>query len=74
MTGILDGDRGRVVELPFSPGALLIFGGHQTIHRVTKVRGPKPRLVPVLCYSETPNQQNSESVRQLFWGRTGTED
>ena len=28
-------------------------------------------LVPVLCYSENPGQVNSESVRQLFWGRTG---
>lgn len=70
---VLDGDRSRVVELPFTAGTLLIFGGRQTIHRVTKVRGKRPRLVPVLCYSEDPNLVNSESVRKLFWGRTGTQ-
>jgi hypothetical protein len=70
---ILNGDRGRVVKLPFTPGTLLIFGGHQTIHRVTQVHGSIPRLVPVLCYSETPNHTNSEIVRKLFWGRSGAD-
>lgn len=68
---ILNGERDQVVDLPFTAGTLLIFGGRQTIHRVTRVYGSRPRLVPVLCYSERPNQQNSESVRKLFWGRTG---
>jgi hypothetical protein len=71
VASLLDGDRDGVVELPFSPGTLLIFGGNQTIHRVTRVQGDQPRLVPVLCFSETPGQVNSESVRQLFWGRSG---
>jgi len=66
---ILAGSREGVVHLPFTPGTLLIFGGRQTIHRVTRVKGDKPRLVPVLCYSEKPGMTNSESVRKLFWGR-----
>jgi hypothetical protein len=70
---ILNGDRDQVVELPFSAGTLLIFGGNQTIHRVTRVKGSRPRLVPVLCYAEQEDLQNSESVRKLFWGRTGNE-
>ena len=70
---ILNGERDGVHELEFSAGTLLIFGGRQTIHRVTRVSGPQPRLVPVLCYSEQPEMKNSESVRQLFWGRTGEE-
>ena len=49
---VLDGDRAGVVELPFTPGTLLIFGGNQTIHRVARVSGPTKRLVPVLCYAE----------------------
>lgn len=73
VAGVLDGDRDGVVELPFTAGTLLIFGGNQTIHRVTRVQGERPRLVPVLCYSETPGQVNSETVRQLFWGRSGPE-
>ena len=71
VNGVLNGEREGVVELPFTPGTLLIFGGQQTIHRVTKVSGNRPRLVPVLCYSEKPEQLNSASVRQLFWGRPG---
>ena len=70
---VLDGDRTGVVELPFTAGALLVFGGRQTLHRVTRVRGARPRLVPVLCYAERPGLENSEAVRKLFWGRTGSE-
>ncbi len=70
---ILDGYREDVVELPFTPGTLLIFGGNQTIHRVARVSGPKKRLVPVLCYAENEGVTNSPEVRKLFWGRTGEE-
>jgi len=65
----LNGDRKRVVQLPFNAGTLLIFGGRQTLHRVTRVSGDRPRLVPVLCYSESPDAVNSAAVRKLFWGR-----
>ncbi len=70
---VLDGEREGVVELPFTAGTLLIFGGNQTLHRVTRVRGSRPRLVPVLCYAEEPDLVNSESVRQLFWGRSAAD-
>jgi hypothetical protein len=73
VAGILDGKRDGVVELPFTAGTLLIFGGQQTIHRVTRVSGSRARLVPVLCYSEQPDLKNSDSVRMLFWGRTGND-
>ena len=68
---VLSGERERVVDLPFTAGTLLIFGGQQTLHRVTRVCGQRARLVPVLCYSEAPNESNSEAVRKLFWGRSG---
>ena len=55
VSGVLDGKRDGVVELPFTPGTLLIFGGNQTIHRVTRVEGERARLVPVLCYAERPD-------------------
>ena len=71
---VLDGNREKVIDLPFTAGTLLIFGGNQTLHRVTRVTGQRARLVPVLCYSEKPDVVNSESVRKLFWGRTGPGD
>ena len=70
---VLDGDRERVLELPFTAGTLLVFGGRRTLHRVTRVSGARPRLVPVLTYAERPGLRNSEAVRKLFWGRTGTD-
>ena len=70
VTSVLGGDRHHVLELPFSPGTLLIFGGAQTLHRVTLVSGDIKRLVPVLAYSEQTDQKNSDAVRSLFWGRT----
>ena len=70
---VLDGERDGIAELPFTAGTLLIFGGNQTIHRVTKVYGSRPRLVPVLCYSETLGSTNSPAVRKMFWGRSGQE-
>ncbi|MCY3769958.1 MAG: hypothetical protein OXG56_11445 [Gammaproteobacteria bacterium] len=66
---VLHGNRSGVENLPFVPGTLLIFGGKQTLHRVTRVSGPTPRLVPVLCFAEEPGRVNSEKVRKLFWGR-----
>ena len=73
VAAVLDGDPSRVRELPFTAGALLIFGGRETLHRVTRVSGTRPRLVPVLAYAERPGLENSEAVRKLFWGRTGSE-
>lgn len=67
---ILDGKRDGVETLPFRAGTLLIFGGRQTLHRVTRLAGNTARLVPVLCYCEQPDQVNSAAVRKLFWGRT----
>ncbi len=69
---VLDGDRRHVRELPFEAGSLLIFAGRQTLHRVTRVSGARPRLVPVLAYAERPGLENSDEVRMLFWGRTGS--
>lgn len=67
---VLDGDRDGVRNLPFTPGTLLIFGGRQSIHRVTDVHGATPRLVAVLCYADQPDVKNSPEVQRLFWGRT----
>jgi len=69
----LDGSNENIRRLPFSPGALLVFAGRDTLHRVTPVSGARLRLVPVLCYSDRPDQVNSDQVRRLFWGRTGLE-
>ncbi len=68
--GILDGDESRVQRLPFTAGSLSIFAGRNTLHRVTEVNGDVHRVVPVLTFDTTPGSVNSDTVRQLFWGRT----
>ena len=68
---VLDGDCRETQHLPFTEGTLLIFNGQQTLHRVTRVAGPRARLVPVLCFSERPDMFNSDEVRRYFWGRAG---
>ncbi len=68
---LLDGDAEEVVHLPFEEGCLLIFNGHESLHRVTPVSGDRLRLVPVLCYADRPGIANSPEVRTMFWGREG---
>lgn len=65
---ILDGEV-EPLRMPFEPGTLSIFAGHYTLHRVTRVRGRRHRLVAVLCYGREPGFTNSDEVRKLFWGR-----
>lgn len=52
--GILDGDA-RAVQVPEqAPGALVIFRGARTLHRVTATAGTRTRLVAVFSYSHVP--------------------
>ena len=52
---------------PFEPGALQIFAGKWSLHRVSPVRGL--RLVAVFCFSRAPGFVNSPDVQRMFWGR-----
>jgi len=67
---VLGGDRSNVTTIPITPGALLLFGGRNLLHRVTTVDGARTRHVAVLCYRDRPGMANSAEVRKLFYGRT----
>ncbi len=67
---ILQGSSEGVVRLPASPGTLAVFRGQHALHRVTPVRGPRPRINSVLTYGEHPGMKLSELTQQLFYGRT----
>jgi hypothetical protein len=73
MERVAAGSEKRIRILPFQPGTLVLFAGHDTLHQVTRSESDPLRLVPVLCFSSKPKTTNSERVRKLFWGRTGTE-
>ena len=67
---VLLGDPGGVVRLPSSPGTLAVFRGQHAMHRVTPVRGPRPRINSVLTYGERPGMKLNRLTQELFYGRT----
>ncbi len=67
---ILHGGQTGVTRLPSSPGTLAIFRGQHTLHRVTPVHGPQPRINSVLTYGENPGMKLNALTQQLFYGRT----
>ena len=74
LRSVLKGDRSRVVRVPREPGALVIFRGTNSVHRVTEVRGPKLRLMGVFVYEEKPGVIGDPEVNMTVYGRTGREE
>ena len=66
---VLDGARDEVRELAMGVGALVLFRGRYSLHRVTPVEGRRPRLVAVLSYDTEPGVMLSEHNRRIFYGR-----
>ena len=52
------------------PGALVLFQGRYTIHRVTPIKGKALRLVALLGYDTKPGVVSSEHLRYMRYGRT----
>ena len=69
---LLAGQDERVQTLALEPGTLNVFMGKNTAHRVTPVKGDRPRIVAVFSYYETPGFAFSDSERVGFYGRTAS--
>ena len=67
---ILDGNI-EPERLDMEPGALVLFRGRNSMHRVTPVVGKRPRMLVVLAYNTEPGIALSESARMTFFGRLG---
>lgn len=67
---ILSGGRKGIRRLTFPPGTLAMFRGHNSLHRVTPVRGPRPRMAAVLSYVREPGVTFTPYAQKLFYGRT----
>lgn len=65
---IIDGTASDVRVLRQPAGALVIFRGSRTLHRVTAVAGT-PRLVTVFSYSPDPSFELDAHTRQTFYGK-----
>ena len=66
--GVLDGAV-PVQTLVMDPGALVLFRGRDSMHRVTPVSGARTRMLAVLAYNTQPGIALSESARMTFYGR-----
>ena len=57
--------------LSMDAGALVLFRGRNSMHRVTPVEGDVTRMLAVLAYNTKAGVSLSESARKTFYGRLG---
>lgn len=65
---LLDGETAPLV-LSMDPGALVLFRGRNSIHRVSPNESDTTRMLAVLAYNNTPGVELSENARMTFYGR-----
>ena len=58
--------------LAMEEGALVLFRGRDSLHRVTPTEGEITRMLVVLAYNTQPGIALSKSARKTFYGRLGT--
>lgn len=65
----LKGKREGVVVPTIAPGTLSLFRGEQSLHRVTRVAGPVPRIMLTMSFHTTPGHVFSQANRYRYSGR-----
>jgi hypothetical protein len=65
---VLLGERARVVTVPREPGALVVFRGCNSVHRVTPVEGTTRRLMAVFVYETEPGVTGDPEVNETVYG------
>ena len=63
------GGRARVTTIAMRPGALMLFEGRHSMHRVTPISGGVARLVALLAYDTRPDTDSSELLKLVRYGR-----
>ena len=58
-----------VQTLTMDAGALVLFRGRNSMHRVTPAKGLRTRMLVVMAYNAEPGIPLSESARMTFYGR-----
>jgi hypothetical protein len=56
-------------KLAMDAGALVLFRGQNSMHRVTPTMGDRTRMLVVLAYNTAPGISLSESAQMTFYGR-----
>ena len=55
--------------VPMTPGTLMLFEGRRSIHRVSPIRGARPRYVALLAYDTKPGTDSSPLLKRVRYGR-----
>jgi hypothetical protein len=58
-----------VSVVPMTPGTLMLFEGRRSIHRVSPIRGDRPRHVALLAYDTKPGTDSSDLLKRVRYGR-----
>ncbi len=67
---VLDGSApDRVRTEPMTPGTLMVFEGRNSMHRVTPIKGMRPRYVALLAYDTKPDTDSSSRLKMVRYGR-----
>ncbi|MCB9946374.1 MAG: arpA protein [Rhodospirillaceae bacterium] len=67
---VMDDTPGLTRFQDVAPGTLVLFRGRQALHRVTPVRGARPRVIALLSYDERPEQVWGPDSHRRVFGRT----
>lgn len=65
---VLRGDRSRLKVVPREPGALVIFRGCNSLHRVSEIAGERLRLMSVFVYEDRPGVIGDPGVNETVYG------
>lgn len=66
---LVAGQDPAVRRLPLTAGALNVFRGRDTAHRVSPVQGSTARIIAVFSYYDRPGVAFSDEEREGFYGR-----
>jgi len=66
----LKGKSKEVKILDAAPGSMILFEGRYTLHRVTEIKGKKPRYGALFGYALKPNVDSTPYLKKIRYGRT----
>ncbi len=65
---IMDGDLSSCRSVSMTPGTLMLFRGHYSLHRVNRVTGNRTRILAILSYNPVPGAVGARESSVLHYG------
>lgn len=70
VAALLRGEDPSVKQVRLLPGALNVFRGVNTLHRVVPIQGPRERIVAIFAFFDRPGVTMTASEQAGFYGRS----